>query len=61
MEQDTKLLFDVLLRCRYTLEGVKVILRSGHKKLYPSAVLVLSAEEEVIIVFLLFLGDCMPY
>ncbi|XP_025077701.1 neuroblastoma-amplified sequence-like [Pomacea canaliculata] len=45
--QDTKLLFDVLLRCRYTLEGVKVILRSGHKKLYPSAVLVLSAEEEV--------------
>ncbi|KAK7115948.1 NBAS subunit of NRZ tethering complex-like [Littorina saxatilis] len=44
---DTKLVFDALLRHQHPLEGVKVILRSSHKKLYPSAVLVLSAEEEV--------------
>nr|KAG5692694.1 hypothetical protein BaRGS_008557 [Batillaria attramentaria] len=45
--QDTKVVFDALLRRQCPIEGVKVILRSGHKKLYPSAVLVLSAEEEV--------------
>ncbi|XP_076465960.1 NBAS subunit of NRZ tethering complex-like isoform X2 [Babylonia areolata] len=44
---DTKIVFDTLLRCQHPMEGVKVVLRSAHKKLYPSAVLVLSAEEEV--------------
>ncbi|KAL8595812.1 hypothetical protein ACOMHN_012230 [Nucella lapillus] len=44
---DTKTVFDTLLRCQHPVEGVKVVLRSAHKKLYPSALLVLSAEEEV--------------
>ena len=45
------MVFDALLRCQHPLEGVKVVLRSNHKKLYPSALLVLSAEEEVSYAF----------